>query len=463
MSSPRPVPSLYPTLRQALGPDQVLLLSKVTLVDMSHAIEEMVLEERLPAAVFTGFQESSHWAQEVERYRALAQVARRVCIFARGDLTIAEHVSCEGVTLAIDDALSQEWFLLVLTQEFSVVLCGQDCHQPHQTEADRLFETLWTFEPEQVARCQRVIQTAVDHYRPELSTRIAQDFQDFPPVNPNPRHVTQFVRWLARSQEKGNARLREANALLEARVKARTRELQTALEAREALFQQLQDLTYTITHDVRTPLIATDLVLRRAMDGFYGEPTPALKNLMADIRRSDRQLIALTENLLRLARLDAQVEEIELTAVPLVSLLEQVTRDLSALALEKNIVCELTLIPLTVWGSESELRRVFMNLLDNAIKFSPPHGTISINLTVAQEQAMIAVQDQGPGMDLEEREQLFERFWQGKKRQLGRGTGLGLYLSSRLIAAQAGTLTVQSELGQGSTFTVMLPLAPDLT
>jgi DICT domain-containing protein len=182
---PSPVPSLYPALRPLVGSDQVSLLSKATLVDMSHAIEDIVLEERLAALVFTGFQKSTHWEEEVRRYRDLAQVARSVCIFARGDLSVAESVHCAGVTLAPDDRLSQEWFLLVLTGEIAVVLCGQDCHSPVQQEAERLFETIWTFEPAVIARCLEVVEGAVARYRPDLIDQIRRDFRQLGVASPN--------------------------------------------------------------------------------------------------------------------------------------------------------------------------------------------------------------------------------------------------------------------------------------
>jgi len=455
------VPSLYPALRAQVPETEVLMLSKATLVEMSHAIEDIVLEQGLEAVVFTGFQKSSYWYEEIARYRQMAHLARNVCIFARGDCQIADSVHLNGVSLAEGDGLAQEWFLLVLTREISVMLCGKDCASPAAEESERLFATLWTLDPAEISACLGVLVEAVDRYRPDLSAQVRSDLAAFAPVRPDPAHLTRLMQRMARFQERANVRLRTANLDLEKRVAERTTELEQALVEREAFFVQLQDLIYTIAHDVRTPLLATDLVLRRALEGFYGRPPAALQSLLEDIRRSDRQLLDLTENLLRIARLEANAEQLDRAPLDLAPLLAQATQDLAALAAEKSVRIDTHLVPAEVLGNASELRRVFINLLDNAIKFSPTAGRIEVTLTTQDGTVQASVRDEGPGMDLEDQQMLFERFWQGKKRQLGKGTGLGLYLSSRLIAALGGTITVSSAPGEGSTFTVSLPASED--
>jgi DICT domain-containing protein len=103
-----------------------LRATKVTLVDISHSLEELVIADRLPAMVFTGFQESSYWRKEADRYLKMAGIAHSISIFAGGMPPEAPGSNYLHVRLSYNDTLRQEWFLLILTHHFSVLLCGRD-------------------------------------------------------------------------------------------------------------------------------------------------------------------------------------------------------------------------------------------------------------------------------------------------------------------------------------------------
>ena len=209
-STKNPSLSLFAQLRIYFGNRLELLdCTKATLVHLSHTIEDLILRERIPAVLLTGFQESSHWRRETERYAALSTVARQVCIFAGG---ISEPDSNERqvhIPLRGDDPLRQEWFLCVLSSQFSVVLCGQDYHTNADNEALRQFATFWSFEPQIVNETLDVLEQTIAEYRPDRLHAFQQARIDMPPTAPNARLMTHFTHELIRYEESLQASMRE--------------------------------------------------------------------------------------------------------------------------------------------------------------------------------------------------------------------------------------------------------------
>ncbi len=145
--STKPYISIFETLKDDLGGDlNTVMLTKATLVHLSHTLEDFVLQHHLPAMIFTGFQESSHWHKETKRYQALADVAMQVCIFAGKPLPPDADIGVLQIELTGDDPLRQEWFLAILSTDFSVILAGLDNMESVPAEAHRRFETLWSFD-----------------------------------------------------------------------------------------------------------------------------------------------------------------------------------------------------------------------------------------------------------------------------------------------------------------------------
>ncbi|MFQ3660858.1 MAG: DICT sensory domain-containing protein [Chloroflexaceae bacterium] len=184
--------SLFEILRDQLSTTiSSFQASKATLVDISHTLEDSILVNRLPSIIFTGFQESSHWRAETQRYLELAGIASQVCIFAGGNPPVPEerHIA---VTLAGDDPLRQEWFLLVLTQHFSAVLCGRDRQERPDREADRSFDTFLSFDPFIVKQIVDTILPTVARYRPDRAAELSQALTDFPPRHPDGRYMSEL-------------------------------------------------------------------------------------------------------------------------------------------------------------------------------------------------------------------------------------------------------------------------------
>ena len=183
--------SLYELFQEAFSSRLTpLRATKVTLVDISHSLEELVIADRLPAMIFTGFQQSSYWNKEAARYLALAGIVHSVSIFAGGMPPETPDSNYIHVNLSYNDTLRQEWFLLVLTKHFSALLCGRDRLEEVENEAERAFDTLWTFEPDLIKDLALLLAKVIEHYRPERHQQLIEGLANFAPVQPEARYVT---------------------------------------------------------------------------------------------------------------------------------------------------------------------------------------------------------------------------------------------------------------------------------
>ncbi|MEO0431086.1 MAG: ATP-binding protein [Cyanobacteria bacterium J06656_5] len=221
--------------------------------------------------------------------------------------------------------------------------------------------------------------------------------------------------------------------------------------------QQLGDLISTLSHDLRTPLLANRGMLNAIVRGAFGPVSDLLKDLLKDYREANDNLIKLVETLLDISRYEAQGSQL-LNCEPLnwEKICHRVilwVQDSS----EKQ--CEFTVdiapnIP-QVYGDAIEIQRVLQNLIENAVRLSDLGKPVSIKISsTAAKSVSVAVSDQGPGLKEEEISSLFYRFSQGPGRQ-GRA-GLGLYLCRQIVEAHGGKIWVESILGQGATFEFML-------
>jgi signal transduction histidine kinase len=187
-----------------------------------------------------------------------------------------------------------------------------------------------------------------------------------------------------------------------------------------------------------------------------------MQEVIEIMARSNSNLLAMVNTLLEVYRFEAGRKTLAFQPVNLSQLLEEVSEELSSLAAQKELAVNLDLGEelgfSKVMGDRLELHRLFTNLIGNAIKFTDT-GSVTIRLTPAtasDEYITVEVADTGPGIPLEEQPTLFERFRQGSHKSSG--SGLGLYLSRRIVEAHQGTILMNSEVGKGSVFTVRLPI-----
>ena len=230
---------------------------------------------------------------------------------------------------------------------------------------------------------------------------------------------------------------------------------ETHQQTEEALHQQRRFVA-DASHELRTPLttIRGNLGLLQRQPPITEEDERAVLGDMVD---ETNRLIRLVNDLLVLARSDAG-RALRLSPVPIVPLVDEVCRQGKLLDTQHTIECEV--VPeASVMGDQDAIKQVLLILLDNALKFTPKGGTITIGVTQTNRAVAIRLSDTGPGIAPEALPHIFERFYRSDESRTGSGAGLGLAIAKELIEAQHGQIGVTSTLGRGSTFTITLPLA----
>jgi len=230
------------------------------------------------------------------------------------------------------------------------------------------------------------------------------------------------------------------------------------LERLESSFKRERQFTADASHELRTPLAAMEAIL----SVIRSEPrqTTEYEQALDDLAEETARLRCLAEDLLRLAR-GAQPMAAELVPVDISTLVEDVADALSPLAEAKGLYLECEATPgLTLMGDSDSLIRVFLNLVDNAIKFTE-NGRVTVKAFSDDGAVVVEVSDTGVGIPPERLPSVFERFYRADSSRSTPGTGLGLALALQIVQNHGGTLTARSAEGEGSTFTVRFEKALD--
>jgi two-component system, sensor histidine kinase and response regulator len=248
-----------------------------------------------------------------------------------------------------------------------------------------------------------------------------------------------------------------------ARVRSLLR-LKHSVDERDEIARQRKDFVSRLTHDLRTPLVAADRMLMLLQQGALGELSVQIREAIETMARSNRNLLEMVNNLLEVYRYEADRKLLNFSEVDLHNLIQEIVQELSPLAEEKGLKFDYQLqinpSPM-IKGDRLELHRVFTNLINNGIKFTD-QGSIIIKLNkhidVNNSEVVwveFTIEDTGSGISSEDQQFLFERFHAGNHHRSG--SGLGLHLSRRIVESHHGRIILESELGQGSKFTVYLP------
>jgi len=191
------------------------------------------------------------------------------------------------------------------------------------------------------------------------------------------------------------------------------------------------------------------------------ERTPAdYQQVLNSSKQETDRLIELSENLLFLARADQGRQAIEFEKVDVTDLIGSIIASLQVESAKKEITIhfEPEEEPTFAWGQPVMLRRLFFNLIGNAIQYTPSQGEICISLATGKQYAQVKIRDTGVGIPPEDLEKIFDRFYRvDPSRSRTKGYGLGLAISKSIVELHHGSITVRSALGKGSTFTVILP------
>jgi two-component system, OmpR family, phosphate regulon sensor histidine kinase PhoR len=224
------------------------------------------------------------------------------------------------------------------------------------------------------------------------------------------------------------------------------------------LEQMRKDFVANVSHELKTPITSIKGFSETLLDGAMHDQK-ALESFLTIILKESDRLQSLIQDLLELSKIEKQGFEMSFQPVDLSQLISEVLAILEGKAQEKEISIIFEPVPLSVAEVDSyRIKQVFINLITNAISYTPNGGTVEVKTTQTNEKIVVTVADNGIGIEPEEIPRIFERFYRvdkARSRNSG-GTGLGLAIVKHLIEAHKGTIEVTSEVDKGTTFTVTL-------
>lgn len=234
----------------------------------------------------------------------------------------------------------------------------------------------------------------------------------------------------------------------------------TDVHNQRTLLEEREAFSAAITHDLKSPLVGTNLILDVLLSEKLGDLNGKQMDLISQILASNKKILALLQSLLDFYRAEKHVKDLSMEIVDPVAMVTDCVNDMQVQAELKNIKLSLKseLNVSSICLDSLAIKRVLQNLLDNAIKFTPDNGEIRIVLSSDEKQFELTVQDQGAGIEPEVLSSLFQPFTQGESgKRYSLGSGLGLYLCRQIVEAHSGRILCESELGVGSRFIVRVP------
>lgn len=211
-----------------------------------------------------------------------------------------------------------------------------------------------------------------------------------------------------------------------------------------------------VSHEFKTPITSIKGFARLIREGQFTEEQ--LQEYSEIIVKESERLSLLSTNLLKLSELDSKMIREQATTFSMDEQIRNAVLILEAFWSKKEIEFDINLEKLSIAADEHLLQEVWINLIQNAIKFSNQRGIVKINQYKFEDTVKVEITDYGVGIANEDKNSIFERFYKGDKSRSKDGNGLGLVIVKKIVELSNGKIYFKSELGQGSTFTVELPL-----
>jgi heavy metal sensor kinase len=236
------------------------------------------------------------------------------------------------------------------------------------------------------------------------------------------------------------------------------RTFNTMLDRVEGAFQRQQRFTADAAHELRTPLS----IMQTGIDVMLSQErsTTEYRATLETIREEVQRLTTLTVNLLTLARADAHTLMLNRHSMDLSILVHTVLDQIAPLAEQKNVTIQRSIVPqLSLSADEDRLIQMTLNLIGNAVKYTPEGGSVTVTVSREGSKAQLVITDTGAGISPEHLPHIFDRFYRmdrSRKRDQG-GFGLGLAIARQIAQLHGGEITVSSQVGVGSQFMVILP------
>ncbi|MDT7808220.1 MAG: hypothetical protein QOJ70_2033 [Acidobacteriota bacterium] len=272
------------------------------------------------------------------------------------------------------------------------------------------------------------------------------------------RQNRDLVQVLSELEEK-----REQLERLNDKLEESNRELNQANAQLRELSAMKEEFLALTTHDLRSPLTVISGVINFFTSGRLGDMTPEQKNMVSMMERNTQNLIELVNDLLDASKLESGTMRLDFSTIDLRALVDELREQMQPLAAEKDIALEEGLpaeIP-PLRADRAKLRRVLVNLISNALKFTPRSGRVVLSAAPEGDAVRVSVTDTGVGIAPDDLRDIFDKYAQARSRatRSEKGTGLGLYITRQLVELHGGRIEVQSEVGRGSTFSFTIPVA----
>lgn len=235
-----------------------------------------------------------------------------------------------------------------------------------------------------------------------------------------------------------------------------------AKQQREDLLEQREAFISYMTHDMQTPLVGANRMLELIQDDAFGTVSDSVKQKIDIIVHSNKDLLGMVRDLVEIYSYDMNLKEINRIPIDIRDLAQEVIQELSPLAIDRNLDLQLIVknqaLNYQISIDRLVLKRVLVNLIGNSLKFTEIGHILLIITGSSMNNPMIeiSVQDTGIGISHEDKAQLFERFRRGNHKRSN--SGLGLYLCRQIVEKHNGTIHVESQLNEGTTFTILLPI-----
>ncbi|MCK5179428.1 MAG: HAMP domain-containing histidine kinase, partial [Candidatus Omnitrophica bacterium] len=268
-----------------------------------------------------------------------------------------------------------------------------------------------------------------------------------------------------------NARLFEqvfrSQQILEAKVHDRTNQLESALKEVQNISKTKSEFVSAVSHELRTPLTSIKGYASILMAGKLGNVPDQVRKRLGKINTHSDNLVKLINDLLDISRIESGRFEMKINKCNLVTMIDNIRDLLTPQMKEKGIQWAEDIdgaIPEMMLDS-SQAERIFINLISNAIKFTPKNGTISVNARLNNGVVTVEVSDTGIGISDEDIARLFDEFFRvdNQINQNVKGTGLGLSLAKKIVEAHKGRMWITSKVNEGTTFHFTLPVEQSST
>ena len=232
--------------------------------------------------------------------------------------------------------------------------------------------------------------------------------------------------------------------------------LESGIEAERAVEAQRRDLMTSLSHDLRTPIANLRAMVEAIDDGIVSDPETVAR-YTAEMRRSVMALVTMVDDLFELAQLDAAEFARDARSTSLAEVVEGALDLCRPEAAEKGIRIDVDLGGAGASQCSPKLARVVHSLLDNAVRYTPAGGWVTLRGRAGGDGISLSVEDSGPGIAADELPRVFEAFWRADPARSSRGSGLGLTLAKRIVEAVGGRIEASSAPDRGSRFDVSVP------